>query len=333
MPISETAAPSRPVTAEGGIDLIGILLAIAVGGAGGALAASIGQASMGRLSIIGSAFGLVFALALRRRVISAGAGVVWGLGAGYMLWMVLPALAVVFHATGYSTDAMLGESRVRFPELVAYITFIGAPVGICLGIWGTLRSQAPGVFHWGRAIVAGGAAGIVAALIFSRWMYEGDFYPLISGFGTLSSHLGTVVFHFSVACLIGITFGILFQADLRNLGSAMGWGAAYALFWWFLAQFTLFPIAAGAHVDWSSERASQLFGSMVGHILFGLILGIMYSGVDVVWARLFIDADPLNRKRQGPGVHLLLSLAWGSAAGFSGRPDRIAVDAPNWSDS
>jgi uncharacterized membrane protein YagU involved in acid resistance len=78
------------------------------------------------------------------------------------------------------------------------------------------------------------------------------------------------------------------------------------------------PIAAGRTVDWSGARGSQLFGAMVGHILFGLILGMVYAGVNAVWTRLFIDADPLNRKREGPGVHLLLSLGWGSAAGFSG---------------
>lgn len=149
-------------------------------------------------------------------------------------------------------------------------------------------------------------------------MYEGDFYPLISGFGTIGSHFGTVVFHFAVACVIGATFGLLFQKDVRNLGSAMGWGVAYAMFWWFLAQLTLFPIAAGGRIDWSSEHASQLFGPMVGHILFGLILGIVYSGADRMWARLFIEADPINRKREAPGVRLLLSLSWGSVAGFSG---------------
>ena len=57
---------------------------------------------------------------------------------------------------------------------------------------------------------------------------------------------------------------------------------------------------------------------MVGHILYGLILGAVYAGFDLVWRRLFIDADPLNRKREGPGVRLLLSVAWGSVAGFSG---------------
>jgi uncharacterized membrane protein YagU involved in acid resistance len=315
--MTPSEAPSSPALEGGGIDLTGILLAVAVGGGGGVLAAATAQSSLGRLGAAGAAFGLVFALALRRRATSPGAGLIWGLGAGYMLWMVLPALAVVFHAAGYSTDAMLGESRARFPELVGCIVLIGAPVGVCLGIWGTIRSQATGAFRWGRALVGGGAAGVVAALIFSQWMYAGDFYPLISGYGTLSSHLGTVLFHFAVACLIGSTFGILFQTDVRNLGSAMGWGVAYAMFWWFLAQLTLFPIAAGAPADWSSERASELFGPLVGHILFGLILGVIYSAVDVVWARLFIDADPLNRKRQGPGVRFLQSLAWGSAAGVA----------------
>ena len=318
MPIPEAQTPSLPAARGSGIDWVEILLAIAVGAAGGALAAAIGHSSIARLGSAGAAFGLVFALALRGKATSPGAGMIWGLGAGYMLWMVLPALAVILHGAGYSTDAMLGESRARFPELVGCITCIGAPVGFCLGVWGTVRSKSAGGFHWGRAIVAGGSAGVIAALIFTRWMYKGDFYPLIYGFGRLESHSGAVVFHFFVACLIGTTFGLLFQRDVRNLGSAMGWGVAYSMFWWFLAHFTLFPLAAGARVDWSSDRASRLFGPIIGHILFGLILGIIYAGVDVVWTRLFVDSDPLNRKRQGPGVNFLLALGWGSAAGFSG---------------
>jgi uncharacterized membrane protein YagU involved in acid resistance len=318
MTIAEASAPPRPAPQAGAIELSGILLAIAVGTTGGALAASIGQSSTGRLSAVGAVFGLVFAVALQRRATSAGAGLVWGLGAGYLLWIVLSGLAVVFPAPGYSTDSMLGEARARFPELVGCITCIGAPVGFCLGLRATLRSLGSGSFHWGRAIVAGGTAGVGAALIFSRWMYVGDFYPLISGFGRVNTQFHSVVFHFAVACLIGSTFGLLFQKDVRNFGSAMGWGVAYAMAWWFLAQLTLFPLAAGTPLDWSAGHASELFGSMVGHILFGLILGFVYSGADAVWTRLFIDADPLNRKRQGPGVRLLLSLSWGAGAGLAG---------------
>lgn len=318
MSLPQSPASAGPGIQQGGFDPVALILAIAVGTAGGTLAGLAADSPAGRLATAGAAFGLVFALVLQRRATSPGAGLIWGLGGGYMLWMILPALGVVVQTRVYLTGAMLGESRSRFPELVGCILCIGAPVGVCLGVLGMLRCRARAAFHWGRAVVAGGAAGIIAALIFSGWMYAGDFYPLISGYGTLGSHLGTIFFHFSVACLIGCTFGIFFQADVRNLGSAMGWGVAYAMFWWFLAQLTLFPIAAGLHVDWSLDRASELFGPLVGHILFGVVLGIVYSAVDVVWRRLFIDADPLNRTRQGPGVNLLLSLGWGAVAGFSG---------------
>lgn len=312
-----SATPRAP--AEGAWTApVGALLAMAVGAAGGGLAAALAPASAGRQVVVGAVFGLLCATALRARATSPGAGLIWGLGAGFMLWVALPAVAAVMNAAGYSPDSMLGQARARFPALVGCIACIGAPVGLFLGTWGLLGARAIHGFHWWRAITAGGAAGVVAALIFSRWMYEGDFYPLISGYGTLNTHFGTVVFHFAVACLIGCTFGMLFQADVRNLGSSMGWGMAYAMFWWFLGQLTLFPVAAGNHADWSAARGGELFGSLVGHILFGLILGVVYAGVDSGWTRLFVDADPLNRKREGPGVRLMLSLGWGGVAGFSG---------------
>jgi hypothetical protein len=318
VPPAEGSLPDPALAPDRGTDWTAMLLAAAAGAGGGALAASIGHSPLGRLAAAGAVFGLLFGLALGRRATSPGAGLIWGLGAGYLLWITLPALGVIFQGRAYSLGAMLSESRTRFPELVGCISLIGAPVGVCLGLRRAVRWRAQGSFHWGRALVAGGAAGVLAALIFSRWMYEGDFYPLISGFGPLRSHAEAVIFHFLVACTIGGTFGLLFQTEVRNLGSAMGWGAAYSMFWWFLAQFTVFPLAAGAAVDWSAGRAAELFGPMVGHILFGIILGIVYSAVDAVWRRLFVDSDPLNRKRQGSGVNFLHSVGWGSAAGLAG---------------
>ena len=164
----------------------------------------------------------------------------------------------------------------------------------------------------------GGAAGFAAALIFSRWMYEGDFFPLIAGFGTLGSQATSVVLHFAAACVIGCSFGALFQHDVRNLGSSMGWGMAYALAWWMLGPMTLFPALSGHRPDWSASHASELFGPLVGYIFYGLILGVVYSAANTVWTRLFVDSDPLNRRREGPGLHFLQSLGWGSAAGLSG---------------
>jgi hypothetical protein len=98
----------------------------------------------------------------------------------------------------------------------------------------------------------------------------------------------------------------------------MGWGLGYAIFWWFLAQLTLLPLAAHRPIDWSAGRASFVFGSLVGHILYGLILGVAYATLDRFWVRLFIQSDPLNREVSGVGVRVLRSLGWGAAAGLVG---------------
>ncbi|MGA2016809.1 MAG: hypothetical protein ABSH26_07610 [Opitutaceae bacterium] len=328
MAAPEASASPRPDTQAPGVGLLEAVLATAVGAAGAALAPAVAPGIAGPHVAAGAALGLVSAAALGGRATSPGAGLVWGLAAGFILWTVLPAMAYVFHLSGFSPGAMLGDARARFPALVCCVAFIGAPVGVFLGTWAALRRRPSGAYSWARATIAGGAAGVAAALIFSRWMYVGNFYPLTSGFGELSTHAGSVLLHFSVACMIGCTFGMLFQADVRNAGSAMGWGMAYGMFWWFLGQIVLFPIAAGRNADWSHVRASRLFGPMVGHILFGLILGIVYSVTDATWKRLFVDADPLNRKRQGPGVHLLLSLGWGSAAGLCGGIASIPLMIP-----
>src|SRR5262249_2430247 len=111
---------------------------------------------------------------------------------------------------------------------------------------------------------------------------------------------------------------ILFEFDIRGYGSSMGWGLGYAVFWWFLGPLTLLPLAAGDSLDWSADQSPQAFGSLVGHILYGLILGVVYATIDRIRVRLFIESDPLNRVREGAGVHVLRSLEWGAAAGLAG---------------
>jgi hypothetical protein len=193
------------------------------------------------------------------------------------------------------------------------------PVGVGLGIRGALRaSSADRKFAWGRAIVAGGVSGTLGGLIFGRWVSSGDYFPLLVGFGELSSRPKTIALHFLVAFFIGVFFGLLFQRDIRGYGSCMGWGLGFGIFWWFLGPLTLSPLAAGMPIDWSAEQGSAVFGSLVGHILYGLILGVAYGTIDKIWVRLFIQSDPLNRQIEGPGLHVLRSLGWGATAGFVG---------------
>src|SRR5260370_27067766 len=71
-------------------------------------------------------------------------------------------------------------------------------------------------------------------------------------------------------------------------------------------------------LDWSADQGSAVFGSLVGHFLYGLFLGVAYATIDKIWVRLFIQSDPLNRKIEGRGLHILRSLGWGATAGLIG---------------
>jgi hypothetical protein len=268
---------------------------------------------------IGALFGLAFGWFFAGRATSPGAGLIWGLSCAFLAWVTVPAGVLPLLAGAGRSAAMLRDARENFPQLVAALLCLGLPVGIVLGIRGSRgEGAAQAEFRWGRAAVAGGLSGTLSGFVFSRWMYAGNFFPLLAGYGEMNSRHWAVVFHFAMALAIGATFGLLFQRDIRSYGSSMGWGLGYAILWWFLGQLTILPVLAGTGVDWSAGRGSQLFGSLVGHIIYGLILGVVYAGIDRLWVRLFIQSDPLNREREGPGFRLLRSLEWGAAAGLAG---------------
>jgi hypothetical protein len=297
-----------------------ILVGLSIGALGGALQGLLLPGSLVLSIVCGLLFGGAFALFFAKRATSPGAGLIWGLAFAILVWIVFPAGLVPLLLGAGGPGSMLNDARERFPQLVSFLLCLGMPLGLMLGLWAELRATvAKAKFSWGRAIVAGGFAGTLGGLIFGRWVSSGDYFPLLAGYGTLNlSRVTIILLHFGVALLIGVTFGLLFQRDVRGYGSCMGWGLGYAIFWWFLGQLTLLPLAAHKPIDWTADQASSVFGSLVGHILYGLILGATYATFDRFWVRLFIQSDPLNREVGGIGVRVLRSLAWGAAAGLVG---------------
>ena len=221
------------------------LLGLGLGAMGGALRSALLTTPLAHGVLLGGLFGLAFGLFFAQRATSPGAGLIWGVGSALLLWVMIPAGILPMLAGSSRSMGMLSDARAQFPELVAYLLCLGMPVGVALGVRGGLRSRAgQPQFRMGRAIVAGGLAGTLGGVIFGRWMSEGDFFPLLAGFGELHSRTATMTLHFGVALVIGATFGMLFQRDIRGYGSSMGWGLGYGIFWWFLGQLTLLPVAA-----------------------------------------------------------------------------------------
>jgi uncharacterized membrane protein YagU involved in acid resistance len=285
---------------------------------------------------LGAIYGVVFALVFRQRARTPGSGLLWGVAYALLLWLALPA--GLFAARSGDPMGMADAARTHFPELVGYILGIGAPLGIVLGTFGPLadanykvsqprsyatrsanpQSPRPNQFSLPRAIVGGVIAGIVGGWAFGLWMKQVNFYPLVANLiGSTSPETGQLV-HFIIAVIIGITFGLLFQRDVRGHGSSMGWGMAYGFFWWFLGPLTLLPILLGQRPDWSFERGAALLGSLVGHVIYGLIAGLIYATVDRIWVGFFSESDPINREVEGSGSRSLQSLGRGALASIAG---------------
>lgn len=302
------------------------VLGLLAGALGGALQGRLLEAPMGRCLLLGSVFGLAFSLFFAKRATSPGAGLIWGLASALLLWFVVPAGMDLLSAR--ASGSMLSDAQERFPQLVAYLVCLGMPVGVVLGIVGGLHPVASQQsFRWGRAIVAGGLAGTISGLAFSGWEYAGGYLPLLEGLPEIHSGARAVILHFVVALVIGAVFGILFQRDVRGYGSSMGWGLGFGIFLWFFGPLTLFPFIGHQRLDWSADQGTSLFGSLVGYIIYGFILGTIYAFLDRIWVRLFIQSDPLNREPEGLGLHFLRSIEWGALAGLVGGLISIPVMA------
>src|SRR6516165_7560615 len=294
------------------------LISVAIGILGGAFESVLAGTPLIHGIIYGALFGLAFGFFFARRATSPGAGLIWGVAAALLLWIVGPAGILPMRHGGHPMG-MLSDARSRFPQLVAFLICLGMPVGITVGTWGLLDSRRPQPkFSWGRAIIAGGLAGLLAGFIFGQWISSGNYSPLLAGYGESGSHTAAVVVHSAIALLIGATFGVLFQRDVRGYGSSMAWGLASGIFWWFFGPLTLSRVAGRLPPDCSAAQGRNLFGSLVGHILFGLLLGATYAAFDRLWLRLFIHSDPLNREADGPGLRFIRSVEWGGLAGFVG---------------
>jgi len=298
------------------LKVIGVCLI--VGALGGTVCGAVGLSSVVACVALGGLYGLMFALLAAKPATSPGAGLLWGLGYALVLWLAGPA-SLFPRFSGPPGMGRLDTARLHFPELVAYLLCFGLPLGLTLGTLGGLSARVGATsFSLPRALIVGGLAGVGGGWAFGQWMAQVNFYPLIAGLVNSSSREVGIALHFVIAVVIGASFGLLFQRDIHGYGSSLGWGLAYGMLWWFLGPLTLRPILQGYPINWSYEQGRALFGSLVGHVIYGLLVGVIYAAVDRLWVGFFYETDPINREPEGIGIRTLHSLGWGAAASMAG---------------
>ena len=197
----------------------------------------------------------------------------------------------------------------------------GGPLGLGLGAWNshtaTLRPRVVS-FSLARAVIVGGLAGLVGGQAFGKWMEQVNFFPLVAGLvNSTSRDVGVMLHFFDRRCDWGELWTPL-PAGCAGLWIKPGVGHGVRYVWWFVGPLTLLHALQGQPVDWSAARATNLFGSLVGHVIYGLLLGLTYALIDSLRLAFFVESDPINREVVGPASRTLQSLGWGALASVAG---------------
>lgn len=138
-------------------------------------------------------------------------------------------------------------------------------------------------------IVTAVVGGLIAGVVFGVMMQmmtaptpEGDQVPMMAMVAKVVGSESLVVgwlYHLFNSAIIGAIFGWLLGGRIAGYGSAFGWGALYGFAWWILGGLILMPMLLG--MDPFAPLAMEpmrpvAVGSLVGHLIYGLILGGSY---------------------------------------------------------
>jgi hypothetical protein len=136
-------------------------------------------------------------------------------------------------------------------------------------------------------VVAGMVAGILAGIVFGFMMQamtaptpDGSRMPMMAMVAQVVRSNSLAVgwlYHLFNSAVIGAIFGwTLGDRVAGRLGPGAGWGAFYGLVWWILGGLILMPVFLGmsafAPLKMPPMRPVAM-GSLMGHLVFGLILG------------------------------------------------------------
>jgi len=77
----------------------------------------------------------------------------------------------------------------------------------------------------------------------------------------------------------------------------MAWGWLFGLIWWYLGPMTLLPLLLTGVPDWSTRAASALLPSLLGHLIYGAVTGLISFLFDRRYVRSLL-LDPRTSARE-----------------------------------
>ena len=130
-----------------------------------------------------------------------------------------------------------------------------------------------------KSIKNSALGGLAGGLLFGLMMGAMGTLPMIGKMVGLPNAAAGFVVHMIISASIGIGFGIVFGRVKLSIGNGLLAGATYGALWWLLGPLTLMPLfmGMGFGVNWTSAAVAAMFPSLIGHLMFGFVLGSTFS--------------------------------------------------------
>jgi hypothetical protein len=124
-----------------------------------------------------------------------------------------------------------------------------------------------------RRVMSGIGGGLAGGVVFGLMMAMLGMMPMIASMvGSGSAAVGWII-HLLISAFIGATFGVIFGSASTRYARALGFGLAYGAVWWVLGALVAMPAALGMPLFMINSLTLM---SLVGHLIYGAILGLTY---------------------------------------------------------
>ncbi|MGH2583291.1 MAG: hypothetical protein ACRDJE_00075 [Dehalococcoidia bacterium] len=257
-------------------------------------------------AVVGAGFGVL----VRRQRLGAGEMLFWGLTYG-TLWWFLGALTLLPLLLGEGLAWDVPSAQAALPSFFGHLLY-GATAALVLVWLGRERVTRPSL----GALLRGATAGLCAAWVVGLLLDAQDRLALFtdaditSGAGLWAATLGAGV-------VAGAGYALLYPIPAATAGPRLVRGTVFGFLWWVAVTRTLLPVLDGDGLPWSVEAARSDFAALIGSMLFGAALAVIYGWLDGLGRLLFAEESD-DPEEEGAGTQGLRAIGRGAAAGIVG---------------
>ena len=130
-----------------------------------------------------------------------------------------------------------------------------------------------------RELKWGAYGGVAGGLIFGAMMGMMGMLPMIGSMVGQPTAVAGFVVHMATSAIIGAGFAVVLGRFVSGTLSGLGSGLVYGGAWWILGPLTFMPLfmGMGFGVNWNAAAAVAMLPSLIGHLMYGGILGLVYT--------------------------------------------------------